>query len=475
MSLLSIVDQLFINLESRTQPMHVGGLFLFEPPKDAHEDYVNNLLQQMKTSTTPPSFPFNQVLANLLFWNDDQNFEISQHFRHIALPKPARVRELLHYVSMEHGRLLNKSKPLWECHVIEGIEPESEGRPRRFALYFKIHHSLVDGIAAMRLIQKSLSKDSSSFSDLPLWSLIKRHNNILSEIKPETQRPLQVFKEQVSTVFPVAKELFDSLRNIRDPEFTTSLDAPASILNQQITASRRVSTQSYEFSRFRYIADKFDVTLNDVILAVCSGTLRNYLISQDALPKKPLIAFVPMSLRKDSTAGGNQIAFILANLGTHLHSPVDRLKTIHRSMSNGKDRFTRLSKPEVINYSLVAYAWALGNLALGLFPKKQAFNLIISNVPGSKEPLYWNGAKLRAFYPFSILLSGQAMNITFASYLDKIEFGITACNDVLPRAQDMLKLIDLELDLLEKSADEYAETKLKNVKQNQPKNIMQIA
>lgn len=449
MRLLTAVDQLFLLLEGRKQPMHVGGLFLFEPPKDADEDFVFQLVKQMQTSKTPPTFPFNQVLKYLLFWEKDEYFDVDYHFRHVALPKPSRVRELLIYVSQEHGRLLNRAKPLWECHIIEGIEPEAEGKPRRFALYFKIHHSLVDGIAAMRLVQKSLSQSSHETLTLPVWALLTRHRNQIDALLPIHKPFMQIVKEQLATIKPVFRELKSSMTQRYEPDFVGIFDAPKSILNQRISASRRLATQSYDFHRLNYIAKQMNVSLNDVILAVCSGAVRAYLLSLNALPKKPLIAFVPMSLRKDDSATGNQISFVLANLATHLENPVTRLHKIHRSMNHGKGRFSRMNQAQIINYSGIAYLWEGINLITGLYPKKQAFNLIISNVPGSRKPLYWNGAQLTALYPASVLFDGQAMNITLATYLDKVEFGITACSKVLPHVQNLLALIEYEIKTFE--------------------------
>lgn len=448
MRLLTAVDQLFLLLESRKQPMHVGGLFLFEPPTDADDDFVYQLVKQMQTATTPPTFPFNQVLDRLLFWKQDDDFDVHSHFRHVALPKPARVRELLIYVSQEHGRLLDRSKPMWECHVIEGIEPESEGSPKRFALYFKIHHSLVDGIAAMRLVQKSLLQSSSETLTLPVWALMTRHRNQIDAILPIHKPWRQIAKEQISTIRPVFRELRQNFTQRHNPNFVSTFAAPFSILNQRISTSRRLATQSYSLSRFQHIAKTHQVSVNDVVLAVCAGALRRYLLKQDALPQKPLIAFVPISLRKDDSASGNQLSFILANLATNQHDPLKRLQTIHHSMNEGKTRFGRMTQAQVINYSALCYGWAGLNLLTGLFPKKQAFNLIISNVPGSHKPLFWNGAALKALYPASIIFDGQAMNITLASYLDKIEFGITACSQTLPHIQDMLAFIEEEIDTL---------------------------
>jgi diacylglycerol O-acyltransferase len=433
--------------------MHVGGLFLFEVPEGADSDFVYQLVKQMQESDVPPSFPFNQVLEHMLFWKQDKDFDVEHHFHHIALPKPGRIRELLMYVSREHGRLLDRAMPLWEYHVIEGIQPEVEGGPERFAWYFKIHHSLVDGIAAMRLVQKSLSQSPTEPVTLPVWSLLARHRNQINDM-PAEKSVKHIMKEQISTIKPVFTELLDNLKNYGDDGYVGIFDAPMSILNKRISASRRIAAQSYDIQRFNNIAERLKISRNDVVLAVCAGAIRRYLISMDALPSKPLIAFVPMSLRNDTSLSGNQLSFVLANLGTHLDDPLRRIELIHCSMNNGKRRFRRMNQAQVINYSLVSYAWEGINLLTGLFPKKQAFNLIISNVPGSDKPLYWNGARLQSLYPASVVFNGQAMNITLASYLDKIEFGITACSKALPHVQDMLMLIEEELQLLESVSKE---------------------
>jgi diacylglycerol O-acyltransferase len=449
---MTAVDQLFLLLESRKQPMHVGGLFLFELPEEEQgkdSEFVYQLVQQLQNSEVPPSFPFNQVLENLLFWKTDDQFDVEHHFRHVALPNPGRVRELLMYISKEHSRLLDRAMPLWECHVIEGILPEAEGMPERFALYFKIHHSLVDGIAAMRLVQKALSQSPNEPVTLPIWSLITRHGKKAENLLPTARSASRIIKEQLSTIKPVFTELIDNFKHNGKPDYVGTFDAPMSVLNQRISASRRIAAQSYDLQRFHTIAAAFSVNQNDVVLAVCAGAIRRYLLTMEALPSKPLIAFVPMSLRKDESASGNQISFLMANLGTHLEDPIKRMQLIHDSMNSGKRRFRRMNKAQVINYSAIAYAWEGLNVLTGIFPKKQAFNLIISNVPGSKEPLYWNGAPLKALYPASILVDGQALNITLATYLDKIEFCITACSKLLPRVQDILLLMEEELSLLE--------------------------
>jgi len=239
-------------------------------------------------------------------------------------------------------------------------------------------------------------------------------------------------------------------------------------LNQRVSSSRRFAAQSFELDRFRHIAKALDVTINDIVLAVCSGALREYLISHQSLPNKPLIAMVPASLRSDDSDVSNRITMILANLATHKDDPLERLQTIRRSVQNAKQRFKRMTSDQILNYSAVVYGPAGLNILSGMMPKHQAFNLVISNVPGPREPLYWNGAKLDALYPASIVLDGQALNITMTSYLDKLEVGLTACRNALPRMQNLLthledEILRFEQLIAEKESMQQRETQISAV------------
>ena len=235
----------------------------------------------------------------------------------------------------------------------------------------------------------------------------------------------------------------------RNPDYVSSFQAPSSILNQRVSSSRRFAAQSFEFDRLRHISKSLDVTINDIVLAICSGALREYLLSQDALPKKPLIAMVPASVRDDDSSMSNRITMILANLGTHKEDPLERLAIVRRSVQNAKEKFKRMNSNQILNYSAFVYSAAGLNIASGLLPKRQAFNLVISNVPGPREPLYWNGARLDALYPASIILDGQALNITMTSYLDKLEVGLTACRNALPKMQNLLTHLEEEIQRFE--------------------------
>jgi diacylglycerol O-acyltransferase len=438
---LTPVDMIFLSLEKRQQPIHVGGLMLFNLPEDAPADFVHNLVQDIRNSRAVPVPPFNQVL-NGLFWDEDEEFDLDQHFRHISLPRPGRIRELLIYVSQEHSRLIDRAKPLWECHIIEGIEGN------RFAMFFKIHHAMIDGVAGMRLMEKSLSHSPTEHSIVPPWAV---KNNKLkrpgSNPISKTTKLLNALTEQVQSLPKLTREFGNTIfRELgKNPDYVSTFQAPKSILNQPVSASRRFAAQSYDLDRFRVISKKLNVTINDVVLAVCSGAIRSYLIGQRALPKKPLIAMVPVSLRKDDSHSGNQISMILANLGTHKGDPLERLAIINRSVKNAKERFGRMKPNEILSYSGLVYSLAGLNLVTGIMPTRQAFNLVISNVPGPREPLYWHGAKLDALYPASVLIDGQALNITLTSYLNKLEVGITACRHALPRIQSLLALLEEEI------------------------------
>lgn len=452
------IDFIFLSLEKRQQPMHVGGLFLFQIPDNAPDTFIQDLVNDIRISKSIPVPPFNNKL-NGLFWDEDEEFDLDHHFRHIALPHPGRIRELLIYISQEHSTLLDRAKPLWTCNIIEGIEGN------RFAMYFKIHHAMVDGVAGMRLIEKSLSHDVTEKSIVPPWCVEGKRAKRLREPKTgKIKKIMSGIKSQLQATPTVIQELSQTVfKDIgRNPDHVSSFQAPCSILNQRVSSSRRFAAQSFDLDRFRNIAKSLNVTINDVVLAVCSGALRAYLMSHNSLPSKPLIAMVPASIRNDDSDVSNRITMILANLATHKDDPLQRLEIIRRSVQNSKQRFKRMTSDQILNYSAVVYGPAGLNIISGMMPKRQAFNLVISNVPGPREPLYWNGAKLDALYPASIVLDGQALNITMTSYLDKLEVGLIACRNALPRMQNLLTHLEEEIQLFEGIIAKQEEIKAAN-------------
>jgi diacylglycerol O-acyltransferase len=454
MTPLSPVDQLFLWMEKRQQPMHVAGLQLFEFPEDAGPDYVAQLAASLRQYSKVAA-PFNKRIVTRFgqaFWEEDNQFDLEHHFRYEALPTPGRVRELLALVSAEHSNLMDRERPLWEFHLIEGLQG------RRFAVYSKIHHSVVDGVSAMRIGTKALSTDPHARDLPPVWARQqpKKEGGIPNplDLAGSMARLTAGMSKQFATVPNVAREIYKSTQKAKtDPNYVSIFQAPHCLLNERITGSRRFAAQSYPMGRLKAIAKAFGGTLNDIILAMCGSALRDYLISQRALPDRPLIAMVPMSLRQDDSAGGNQIATILANLGTHVADPATRIEVIRASIKDSKDRFAGMTQEEILNYTAITLAPTGLTLMTGINPAWQAFNVVISNVPGPREPLYWNGARLQGIYPVSIVLDRIALNITITSYCDQVEFGLIACRRTLPSMQKMLAYLERSLYDLEVAAD----------------------
>lgn len=454
MKALSPVDQLFLYLEKRQQPMHVAGLQLFSFPEGSGPKYVSELAQSIRDYRCPEP-PFNQRLVRRFgqyHWSEDQQFDMDHHFRHSALPRPGRIRELLSLMSAEHSNLLDRERPLWEAHLIEGI------RGRQFALYTKVHHSMVDGISAMRMGMRALSPDSQERDLPPVWAYKPRNrrrplpSNPVDAVSSLARLTASVSK-QIATVPALARELYRVGQKAKDdPNYVSIFQAPDTIFNQCITGSRRFAAQSYALPRLRKLSEAFNCTINDVVLSMCGHALREYLISQSALPDQPLIAMVPMSLRSDDSAGGNQIAMILANLGTHICDPANRLRVVQASVKDAKKRFAQMSSEEILNFTALSMAPTGLNLLTGLAPRWRAFNVIISNVPGPREPLYWNGARLEGMYPVSIVLDRIALNMTLTSYRDQIEFGLIACRRTVPSMQRLLDYLEQSIRDLETAA-----------------------
>jgi diacylglycerol O-acyltransferase len=453
---VGLQDQGFLWLERRNQPMHVAGLQLVTPPK-GEPGWVDRMVEMAKAATTAHP-PFNQRLVRrggMWFWDEDREFDVESHFHHLALPAPGRIRELLALVSKLHGNLMDRTKPLWEMYLISGLE---DGR---VALYSKIHHALVDGVAANRMLMRQMSEDPARGDIPPLWAMERKKRE--TDADATKTGPFAVLaqgvamaKEQLFAMPKVARELVSTVRARKDPDQVSVFQAPRSILNQRISGARRFAAQSYSFKRMRAAGKALGATVNDVALALCAAALRRYLLDLDALPDKPLVAMVPVSLRKDDSDSGNQVAMVLANLSTHLADPRERLDAIVRSMNNSKERFSRMSQLEIMNYLAVVMAAGGINMATGLAPTWQAFNIVISNVPGPRKTLYFNGARMDGTYPVSIVLDGQALNITLTSYGDDMEIGLIACRRTLPHMQKLLQYLEDALVELETLAERAA-------------------
>ena len=454
----------FLMVENRRMPMHVGGLQLFSKPEGAGRNFVRDLYTQLRESEDiAPLFlkhPHRSITtAGQWAWVEDEDFDIEYHVRHSALPKPGRVRELLELCSRLHSTRLAIERPLWEWHLIEGL------RDGRVAMYCKLHHALVDGISAMRLLQNILSTDAER-TDMPApWEnrpSRSREADEPSEKKDLAELPVQAMRSALGIGAEAAglpSALIKTLnRSVRNETSALALYAPRTILNQPITAARRFAAQDWPLERLRAIGKATGTTLNDVVLAMCSGAMRTYLLELDALPDTTLISMVPIGLKAKeaqiaSSSGGNAVGSVMVKLGTDLPDAADRLQVVHDSMVSGKRALAEMTPVQILAMSALGQAPAiLGPMLKMSGLVKPPYNLIISNVPGPRTKQYFNGMRLEGTYPLSIPIDGMALNITCNSYADQMAFGLTGCRRTVPRLQRLLIHLDSELDALEKAA-----------------------
>jgi WS/DGAT/MGAT family acyltransferase len=357
----------------------------------------------------------------------------------------------------DQGTLLDRHRPLWEYHLIEGL---ADGR---FATYSKIHHSLADGVGLVRQILESLSTDPKTRDIPPMWvpGAAAAEEENPNEGSRSGTSPLDIFRGAARTLSSTARTLGGlsgvgpmlakyGAGALLEQTMVLPYGAPRTMLNQPISGSRRIAAQSWDISRVLKAGKARGVTLNDMVLAMSSGALRRYLIANDALPDEPLIASVPVSIRTGGDSGGNAITFVLCNLGTHLEDPDDRLEAITSSMRATKAVMADRSSVELAALGILT---AVGPSALTRIPGSAnlppPYNVLISNVPGPRQKLYWNGAELEAIYPLSIPTEDQALNITCLSYADHLEFGLVGCRRSIPKLQRLLDYLEESLQELE--------------------------
>jgi diacylglycerol O-acyltransferase len=451
----------FLLAETRSQPMHVAGLQLFEKPEDAGDDFARQLFESaLDIEEIAPLFRKRPSLSvgslGQWVWIDDKQFDIEHHVRHNALPRPGRVRELLELVSRLHGTRLARERPLWEAHIIEGL---ADGR---IAMYTKMHHALVDGISAMKLMQSVLTTDPDKrgmplpFDARATARTAKAHEEADRHLAEVPMSALRTAVGLTAEAAGMPAAFIKTLtKGIRNETSALSLHAPKTMFNVNITGSRRFAAQDWPLDRIRGISKASNTTLNDVVLAMCSGAVRGYLQELGRLPDASLVSMVPVGLKSrgaDSMAGGggNAVGSVMVRLGTDLADPAERLRSIHGSMKAGKEALGSMTPNQIVAMSALGMAPSIVIPMLRLNGiVRPPFNLIISNVPGPRSTQYLNGARLTGTYPVSVPMQGMALNITCNSYADDMCFGLTGCRRSVPHLQRMLTYLDEELGALE--------------------------
>jgi len=447
-------DAAWLFLEKREMPTHIGCLAIFSLPPDAPSDYLLQMAARFR-ATRIFAPPFNYRLQRgalrklLPAWEEltaDQ-IDLDYHFRHSALPQPGGERELGTLVSRLHSYPLDRRRPLWEVHLIEGLEN------RRFALYTKLHHSQIDGVGGARLIQGSMSPDPEDRFCAPPWEGPRTAPTARPRSKPVPLPLKQLLRAQVDSLLPAVRMLGAKPAPDHVDETAHAFGAPMTPFNGRIQGKRRVATQHYDLDRIKRVARAGGVTINDVFMAMCSGALRRYLGELGQLPAESLTVGMPVSVRPAGDESvGNAISFILACLHTEIADPRERLRACHASAQAAKQPLQRLPKGAINNYTMMLMTPQMLQVGLGLGGyTRPMYNLIISNVPGPSELLYLNGARLEQLYPISLLFNGQALNISVVSYAGRFNLGFTGCRDSLPRMQRIAVYTGEALEELERA------------------------
>ncbi len=461
---LSPIDQGFLIAESRETPLHVGGLYLFTLPEGADEQEFIADLHELQCNVDEWRRPFGHklkmsALGAVAHWVPDEQLDIDYHVRHSALPKPGRYRELFQLVGRLHQTLLDRQRPLWETHMIEGLQG------RQFALYSKVHHAAVDGVAAMRLAGALFSSDPSERKTFSPYSMEAHRvakaareakRAAKGESQPPTEHEVRAVSEVLRESFGLSRTLMSSLRTYAqawrhpsDQKLTTSWGAsPTTSFSTKVTGARRFVAQSYSLDRVKAVGKAMGGTINDVVLAMCGGALRRYLQDRGELPAKSLTAMTPVSVRTEARGElGNSVGALVANLATNVADPAERFAITQASMNEGKDLLRGMSPKEVELFTQLTQTPALLVGALGMADRFPPYSTVISNVPGPRQRSYLNGARLDGMYPLSAVYHGFALNFTLISNADQLDFGVIACRRSVPSCQRIID--DLEDALVE--------------------------
>jgi diacylglycerol O-acyltransferase / wax synthase len=458
---LSGLDATFLYLETPETPMHVASLHLIDLPEGYKGDFCEDVKKHVAGRMhLAPLFRRKLELMPLELghpiWVEDNNVDLDYHVRRIILPRPGSMAQLEAYVGRLHSNLLDRSRPLWEFYVIEGFHTGQMG------FYFKAHHAAIDGAAGVAVAQALLditpkprqvkAPPARRRPNEPEIGTVQLIQNALSNTVAQYAKMVSYLPKAVKTISTLVIPQKDAEGKRRYTWLKNLSLGPKTPLNVSVTNQRSFASASIPLAEVKQIAKRFSVTVNDVVLALCSGALRRYLAgsSRDGsgIPKKPLIAAVPVSLRESGdTEMNNQVGMMLCNLATNVEDPLERLQAIHDSTQAAKESFENVKGVFPTDFPSLGAPWLMSGLASLYSRSRLANNLppianvVISNVPGAQFPLYLAGGKMASYYPLSIVVHGIALNITVESYNGSLDFGLIACRRAIPKVSNIVKYL----------------------------------
>jgi WS/DGAT/MGAT family acyltransferase len=475
-------------METATTFTHISGLMIFERPGPDYEPYAK--VYAKYASLVGELEPLRRRLVEVPFgldhpyWISDPNFDLDFHVRELHLARPGMVDQLADQVCRIIGRPMDRSRPLWEVYVIDGLQ---DGR---WALLTKYHHSTIDGASGQLMLQILLDTEQDApapgagpaWEPEPLPSTIELLRRTADHL---VRNPFRAMRTQTRIVGQLADAVGihsvssaaeragaavkwiaqrgkENLPNVSLPSIT----APPTPWNNAITPHRRFAMRSTSLENVKRLKDATGGTVNDIVMAICAGGLREYLLAHDALPDRPLRAMVPISIRTgdEEDPWTNRVSGTVAELPTDCDDPVERVARCHDAMQDAKRMHELVPATELADLTQYS-APVLATSAVRLVSRlrladrvAQPFNVLISNVPGARQPLYCAGAELRYYFPVSAIADGQGLNITVQSYLDRLDWGFLADRELVPDVWDLADMHVAEISrLFEATGAEWAE------------------
>jgi diacylglycerol O-acyltransferase len=431
------LDSGFLLTESHHSPKHVGGLQVLRLPRGKGSAWLRNLMDELKQ--VPPGFPFDHRLKDDSILSPallpDEFFDIDYHIRHTVLPRPGSNEQLVEMISRLHANLLDRERPLWEFHLIEGLSD------RRFAFYTKIHHAIVDGMTFARWFAESGSRSPSDQDSRPIWQrdeapASEEDGGSLAQLAIDGVKLLGGSMKtavQLSALSAklIQKSVFEKNRNTVLP-----LSAPRTRLNVPTGAARNFAIAGYPMHQAHAIAKSQGASINDFVMALCDLAVNRYFREKGEEPDEPLVVYMPVNLRKDEDNEGNLISLLQVKLASDHDDPLEALRQIRKSSQSTREIYGSVSRPALQLYSLAVALLPLGEELLNLDQLlPPAINLVISNVPGPPEKMYFRGAEVVEVYPVNTLPPAVALSMTVCSYAGTLFFGLIGGRTAIPDLQ----------------------------------------
>ena len=465
MQRLTGLDAGFLSMETPTSAMHVAGLAIYDPSDQP--DWTIDEIKEMVRSRLHVAPPFRRRLVEVPLglhhpvWIEDPDFDLDWHIRHIAVPSPGGPKQLSELVSHLVALQLDRTRPLWEMWVIEGLENG------HIATLTKVHHAAIDGASGAE-ITVALFDLTPEVAEVPPPDEPWQPDKVPSEaelvayaMNSLMRQPYRVARATKRTV-EMALNLRASNKRGETTPPPAPFSAPRTSMNHTLTGQRTYAMASLSLLDAKKVKNAFGTTVNDVVLALCGGALRRYFDAHGEDLDRALVAMVPMSVRAEGEQGamGNRVTSMLTSLCTDIDDPVERLMAIHECMQGAKEQTNAIGADTLTDWAEFA-APAVFSRATRLYSRmkmadrhRPLFNVTISNVPGPPFPLYSAGAKLVANFPIGPIFDGGGLNMTVMSYQESLDFGLLACPDLIDDVWHLADGLRDTLDELVKAADE---------------------